>query len=112
MFGTLYLVFAVAQAAIWFWGLRLGRRSGWPLWKARGWRPLALAAGAMFAAAAGGPARGTFAPPVANVGEIALVAALIATAARFAPEDATARGPRGRSDPLRVRATVRRGVGA
>ncbi|MDF1523123.1 MAG: hypothetical protein P1P87_09935 [Trueperaceae bacterium] len=56
---------------------------GVALWAQRGWRWLALAAGAMFVAAAGGPAWGTYAPPVANVGEIGLVAALIATAARF-----------------------------
>ena len=40
----------------------------------------------MFVAAAGGPTWGTYAPPVANVGEIVFVVGLIATAGRFAVE--------------------------
>lgn len=56
---------------------------GVALWRARGWPWLAAAAGLMFLAAAGGPALGTYAPPVANVGELVFVAGLIATAARF-----------------------------
>jgi hypothetical protein len=57
---------------------------GVALWRARRWPWLAVAAGVMFLAAAGGPAWGTYAPPVANVGELAFVAGLLATAARFA----------------------------
>jgi len=56
---------------------------GLALWRARGWPWLAAAAGLMFVAAAGGPAFGTYAPPVANVGELAFVAGLIVTAERF-----------------------------
>ena len=80
---------------------------GIALWVGRRWPWLALAAGAMFVAAAGGPAWGSYAPPVANVGEIGFVAGLIATALRFAAEGSTlrpartpapsARSPRGRS---------------
>lgn len=57
---------------------------GIALWLQRRWPWLAIAAGAMFLAAAGGPAWGTYAPPVANVGEIGFVVGLIATALRFA----------------------------
>jgi hypothetical protein len=65
---------------------------GVALWRARGWPWLAVAAGVMFLAAAGGPAWGTYAPPVANVGELAFVAGLLGTAARF--RDAASGGPR------------------
>ena len=65
---------------------------GVALWRARGWQWLAVAAGVMFVAAAGGPAWGTYAPPVANVGELVFVAGLLATAARFA--DAVSGRPR------------------
>ncbi len=65
---------------------------GVALWRARRWPWLAVAAGVMFVAAAGGPAWGTYAPPVANVGELVFVAGLLGTAARF--RDAAARGPR------------------
>lgn len=58
---------------------------GVALWAQRRWPWLAVSAGAMFVAAAGGPAWGTYAPPVANVGEIGFVAGLVATALRFAP---------------------------
>jgi len=58
---------------------------GLALWRARRWPWLAAAAGFMFVAAAGGPAWGTYAPPVANLGEIVFVVGLIAAAARFAP---------------------------
>lgn len=64
------------------------------LWVQRRWPWLALAAGAMFVAAAGGPVWGTYAPPVANVGEIAFVAGLIATTLRFAPAPAPGLEPR------------------
>lgn len=60
---------------------------GIALWLQRRWPWLALAAGAMFVAAAGGPAWGTYAPPVANVGEIGFVVGMIATALRFARDD-------------------------
>lgn len=50
------------------------------LWRARGWPWLALASAAMFLAAAAGPAVGAYAAPLANVGEIGLVAAMVATA--------------------------------
>jgi hypothetical protein len=56
---------------------------GLALWRARRWPWLAAAAGVMFLAAAGGPAWGTYAPPVANVGELVFVAGLLGTAARF-----------------------------
>jgi hypothetical protein len=56
---------------------------GLALWRARGWPWLAAAAGFMFLAAAGGPAWGTYAPPVANVGELVFVAGLLGTAVRF-----------------------------
>jgi hypothetical protein len=49
----------------------------------------------MFVAAAGGPAWGTYAPPVANVGEIGFVVGLIATALRFARDDAAPTGRAG-----------------
>jgi len=58
---------------------------GLALWRARRWPWLAAAAGFMFVAAAGGPAWGTYAPPVANLGEIVFVVGLIAAGARFAP---------------------------
>jgi hypothetical protein len=82
---------------------------GIALWVGRRWPWLAAAAGAMFVAAAGGPAWGTYAPPVANVGEIGFVVGLIATALRFARQEPasdlrpggtprpSARSPRGRS---------------
>ena len=57
---------------------------GVALWRARNWPWLALTAGAMFVAAASGPAVGSFAAPVANLGEIVFVIGLIATAERFA----------------------------
>ena len=56
---------------------------GLALWRARRWPWLAAAAGFMFVAAAGGPLWGTYAPPGANVGELAVVAGLLAAAARF-----------------------------
>lgn len=58
---------------------------GVALWIQRRWPWLALAAAVMFVAAGAGPALGAYAAPVANVGEIALVAAMLATALRFAP---------------------------
>lgn len=80
---------------------------GVALWLARRWPWLVLGAGAMFVAAAGGPAWGAYAAPVANVGEIGFVVGLIATAQRFARDGAalrtartptpSARSPRGRS---------------
>ncbi len=54
--------------------------AGVALWRARGWPWLALAAAGMFLAAAAGPAFGPYAAPLANVGEVALVAAMLATA--------------------------------
>jgi hypothetical protein len=56
---------------------------GLALWRAHRWPWLAVAAGFMFVAAAGGPAWGTYAPPVANVGELVFVAGLLAAAARW-----------------------------
>lgn len=56
---------------------------GLALWRAHRWPWLAVAAGVMFVAAAGGPAWGTYAPPVANVGELAFVSGLLGTAVRF-----------------------------
>lgn len=58
---------------------------GVALWLRRAWPWLAVSAGAMFVAAAGGPVWGTYAPPVANVGEVVFVVGFIATAMRFAP---------------------------
>jgi len=58
---------------------------GVALWVRRRWPWLALAAGVMFVAAGAGPALGAYAAPSANVGEIVLVAAMLATAQRFAP---------------------------
>jgi len=55
------------------------------LWARRGWPWLASAAGLMFLVAGGGPAFGAYAAPLANLGEVALVAGMLATAARFAP---------------------------
>jgi hypothetical protein len=43
----------------------------------------------MFVAAAGGPLWGTYAPPVANVGELVFVAGLLAAAARYGRRDPT-----------------------
>jgi hypothetical protein len=57
---------------------------GVALWRSRGWPWLALAAGTMFVAAAGLPLWGVYGPPVANLGEIAFVAGLLATGVRFA----------------------------
>lgn len=51
------------------------------LWLRRGWPWLAVPAAVMFAAAGVGPALGAYAAPVANVGEIALVAGLLVTGA-------------------------------
>jgi hypothetical protein len=58
---------------------------GVTLWAQRRWPWLAVAAGVMFLAAGAGPALGAYAAPVANVGEIVLVAAMLWTALRFAP---------------------------
>jgi hypothetical protein len=77
---------------------------GVALWARRGWPWLAASAGFMFAAAAGGPAWGTWAPPVANVGEVAFVVGLLASARRFAPEapsDAPPVAPTGRAPGTR-----------
>lgn len=57
---------------------------GVALWRARRWPWLALAATAMFVAAAGLPVWGVDGPPIANLGEIVFVAGLIATGVRFA----------------------------
>ncbi len=67
---------------------------GLALWRARRWPWLAVAAGVMFVAAAGGPVWGTYAPPVANVGELVFVAGLLGTAARFGRGPAGVDGPR------------------
>jgi hypothetical protein len=64
---------------------------GVALWVRRGWPWLALTAGAMFLAAGAGPAFGAYAAPLANVGEVALIAGMLATGARFAPRNR--RGP-------------------
>jgi hypothetical protein len=58
---------------------------GLALWARRGWRWLALPAGAMFLAAGVGPALGAYAAPLANLGETVLIAGMLATAARYAP---------------------------
>jgi len=63
----------------------------------------------MFVAAASGPALGAAAALVANVGEVAFVVGLVATARRFAPR-ALAPGPEGAArDPAASEpATARR----
>jgi hypothetical protein len=58
---------------------------GLALWAQRGWPWLALPAAAMFVAAGAGPALGAYAAPLANVGEVLLIAGMLATAARYAP---------------------------
>lgn len=57
---------------------------GIALWIQRGWKWLALGAGAMFVAA-GAFAQSYWSLPIANFGEILITLSLIATALRFAP---------------------------
>jgi len=59
------------------------------LWLQRGWKWLALGAGAMFIAA-GVFGRSYWALPISNFGEILITLSLIATALRFAPARASA----------------------
>jgi len=60
---------------------------GIALWIQRGWKWLALGAGAMFIAA-GAFARSYWSLPIANFGEILITLSLIATALHFAPDAA------------------------
>jgi len=62
---------------------------GIALWLQRGWKWLALGAGAMFIAA-GVFGRSYWALPISNFGEILITLSLIATALRFAPARASA----------------------
>jgi hypothetical protein len=62
---------------------------GIALWIQRGWKWLALGAGAMFIAA-GVFGRSYWALPISNFGEILITLSLIATALRFAPARASA----------------------
>lgn len=51
------------------------------LWRSRGWPWLALSAAVMFLAAGAGPAFGALAAPVANLGEVVLIAGLLTSGA-------------------------------